>query len=133
MLPSDVRHDGCLLVCRHEADTSICLEFMRNAASGISIPGILRYTIFYESIRSKVYSVAVAQNVSNQSGQNALESAPTNPAISGNNEHLPIDGAIPHQPGINHYRGDISGLFDYDVLAEDDILFAWYEAIMKDN
>lgn len=41
-------------------------------------------------------------------------------------------GAIPQQFNPETYRDHLSGFFDDDILAQDDILFTWYEAIMRD-
>jgi hypothetical protein len=41
-------------------------------------------------------------------------------------------GAMPQQFDPETYRDQLSGFFDDDVLAQDDVLFTWYEAIMRD-
>jgi hypothetical protein len=40
--------------------------------------------------------------------------------------------AMPHQFDPETYRDHLSGFFDDDILAQDDVLFTWYEAIMRD-
>ena len=41
-------------------------------------------------------------------------------------------GAMPQQFDPETYRDHLSGLFDDDILAQDDVLFSWYDAIMRD-
>jgi hypothetical protein len=41
-------------------------------------------------------------------------------------------GAILQQFDPETYRDQLSEFFDDDILAQDDVLFTWYEAIMRD-
>lgn len=41
-------------------------------------------------------------------------------------------GLMPQHFDPDTYRDQLSGFFDDDILAEDDVLFTWYEAIMRD-
>lgn len=41
-------------------------------------------------------------------------------------------GGLPQHQDLEAYRDHLSSFFDYDVLAKDEVLFAWYDAIMRD-
>lgn len=120
---------------RHQHDSSICLGLLRRAAEYLAISGIPRYATLYEAIRSKVYSTASVGNNSTRHRE------PTNDSGGGavvfQADALgEVDdtsfGAMPQQFDPETYRDQLSGFFDDDVLAQDDVLFTWYEAIMRD-
>lgn len=119
---------------RHQNDSSICLDLLRRAADHLAISGISRYATLYEGIRSKVHSSAIvdtqtrSRDSNNDSGGGAAALHTNDPGELDGTSF----GAIPQQFDPETYREHLSGFFDDDILAQDDVLFTWYEAIMRD-
>lgn len=123
------------LNCRHEHDSSICLSLLRRAADHLAIPGIAKYATLFEAIRRRVYSTTAAGTTVEPREPNALSD--TGGTIAPHtSEYVDLDGAsfnlMPQQLDPETYRDQLSGFFDNDILAEDDVLFTWYEAIVRD-
>lgn len=119
---------------RHQHDSSICLDLLRRSADHLAISGISRYATLYEAIRSRVYSTA-SGDTATRPRESTLDGG--GGATAAHAHDLGgFDGtsfsAIPQQSDPETYRNHLSGIFDDDILAQDDILFTWYEAIMRD-
>lgn len=119
---------------RHQHDSSICLDLLRRAADHLTISGISRYATFYEAIRRRVYSTASVDSPSRPrestigSGSGAITFHANDPGEMNGTSF----GAILQQFDPETYRDQLSEFFDDDILAQDDVLFTWYEAIMRD-
>jgi hypothetical protein len=120
---------------RHEHDASICLDLLRRAADHLSISGISRYATLYEAIRSKVYSTTGIDTTTRPLGPDTLASSggvfDTHASDLEDLDGTSL-GAVPRQFDPDTYRDQLSGFFDDDILAQDDVLFTWYAAIMRD-
>lgn len=119
---------------RHEHDSSICLDLLRKATNYLAITGISRYATLYEAIRIKVYSTA-SVDTTTRPREPTLDSS--GGAITGHaNDRGDLNStffnAMPQQFDPETYRDHLSEFFDDDLLAQDDVLFTWYEAIMRD-
>lgn len=122
------------LGCRHQHDSTICLDLLRRAANHLVISGISRYATLYGAIRSKVYST-VSVDATTRPQEATLDSSggTTSPQATdlGGLDGTSF-GAVPQQFDPETYRDHLSGFFDDDILAQDDVLFSWYDAIMRD-
>ena len=119
---------------RHEDDSSICLSLLRRATDHLAISGISRYATLYEAMRSRVYSTADVDTTTRprdstlgNSGEAIAPHANDVQTLEGTSF-----GAMPQQFDPETYRDHLSGFFDDDILAQDDVLLTWYEAIMRD-
>lgn len=119
---------------RHQHDSSICLGLLRKAADHLAVSGVSRYATLFEAIRSKVYSTASVDTPirPRESTTNIDGGAVTFHANDLGELNGTSLGAMPQQFDPETYRDHLSGFFDDDVLAQDDVLFTWYEAIMRD-
>jgi hypothetical protein len=119
---------------RHEHDSSICLDLLYKATNNIGVTGISRYATLYEAIRNKVYAAASVDTTTRPREPNLDSGAGAIPGHA--NDRGDLDGTffntMPQQFDPETYRDHLSGFFDDDVLAQDDVLFTWYEAIMRD-
>jgi hypothetical protein len=119
---------------RHRHDSNVCLDLLRRAADHLAISGISRYATLFEAIRSKVYST-VSDDATTRPREPTLDSGGGVVAAHAN-DLGDLDGtsfgAMPQQFDPETYRDHLSGFFDDDILAQDDVLFTWYEAIMRD-
>lgn len=125
---------GLISSYRHQHDSSICLGLLRKATDHLAISGISRYATLYEAIRSKVYLTASVDTPTRTRESTTHSGDP--PVAFHANDLEELDGAtfgvMPQQFDPERYRDHLSGFFDDDVLAQDDVLFTWYEAIMRD-
>jgi hypothetical protein len=117
---------------RHEHDSIICLGLLRRAADHLAISGISKYATLYEAVRGKVYPTTSTDATTGPREPTLDSSGGAIVADANDLGDLDGTGAMPQQFDPETYRDHLSGLFDDDVLAQDDVLFTWYEAIMRD-
>jgi hypothetical protein len=105
---------------------------LRKAADHLAISGISRYATLYEAVRDKVYTM-ISDETTTRPRETILDSS-GGAIVTDSNDLGDLDGtgAMPQQFDPETYRDHLSGFFDDDVLAQDDVLFTWYEAIMRD-
>ncbi|KAJ3538253.1 hypothetical protein NM208_g5994 [Fusarium decemcellulare] len=120
---------------RYVTDTSTCLDLIDRGISHMKVPYLTRYRDLFQAVRNKVY----ASRIFTETSPN--ESATINSTISPGEAYAPTQNLIfdPNDDmmysmgdGVEAYVTQVNEFLDGGGFDVDEVLNAWYDALMEE-